>query len=227
MDVKIENTCYMCDQRASTIEHVPPKAIFPEYKDIKADFRKNLITVPSCKLHNTLKSQDDEFLMISLGSQIEINSIGREHLKTKITRSVNRPQNTTYKDSLSKARSYEIHLPDGKTEMITIGIPNLDRTKKCLESIGYGLYYHTFKKKFHGEIKSLHTYLVTGVKEYDSSHTTIEQLFNLYPAEILGSNPEIFTYQFVVINEDGDVSAKLTFYEGVKIYLVYEANRLK
>lgn len=54
----------MCDQPATSREHVPPACLFPEEKDIRTSlFRNNLITVPSCDLHNSKKSTDDEFLM--------------------------------------------------------------------------------------------------------------------------------------------------------------------
>lgn len=54
--------CYMCEKPASTVEHVPPKCIFPEQKDSLGgqDLRKQLITVPACDVHNTKKSRDDE-----------------------------------------------------------------------------------------------------------------------------------------------------------------------
>ena len=55
----ILETCYMCDSIATTREHVPPKCLFPEKKDIGDDiYRQNLITVPSCDKHNTSKSQE-------------------------------------------------------------------------------------------------------------------------------------------------------------------------
>ena len=66
MTDKKKNNCYMCDSYAVTVEHVPPACLFPEKKDSKdIDFRKNLITVPSCEIHNSKKSDDDEFLMFS------------------------------------------------------------------------------------------------------------------------------------------------------------------
>ena len=52
------STCYMCDAPATSREHVPPKCIFPD----DAQFRINLITVPSCDVHNLKKSNDDELL---------------------------------------------------------------------------------------------------------------------------------------------------------------------
>lgn len=57
-------TCYCCDRDATSKEHVPAKAFFPEQKYLPkgcTDLRKNLITVPSCEYHNTNKSGDDEF----------------------------------------------------------------------------------------------------------------------------------------------------------------------
>jgi len=63
--------CYMCDLPGTTVEHVPPRSIFPESKDVGGqDYRKNLITVLSCPAHNNQKSQDDEFLMVSLAGII-------------------------------------------------------------------------------------------------------------------------------------------------------------
>ncbi|MDC5072991.1 hypothetical protein NRA08_18095, partial [Acinetobacter baumannii] len=71
----LTNTCYMCDAEATTVEHVPPKCIFPESKDLSSadkllDFRKQLITVPSCDDHNGKKSKDDEYLFCMLAISI-------------------------------------------------------------------------------------------------------------------------------------------------------------
>ena len=53
----------MCDRNAVSSEHVPPKNLFPEQKDVGKDYRQYLITVPSCEIHNNHKSKDDEFLI--------------------------------------------------------------------------------------------------------------------------------------------------------------------
>ena len=66
-------TCYMCEQANTTPEHVPPKCIFPEVKDLGIDYRKSLITVPSCDAHNLRKSKDDEYLMFVLTCSITNN----------------------------------------------------------------------------------------------------------------------------------------------------------
>lgn len=65
--MKNQEICYWCGWVATSSEHVPPKCLFPESKDVKGiydrSFRNNLITVPSCDKHNMKKSHDDEYLM--------------------------------------------------------------------------------------------------------------------------------------------------------------------
>jgi hypothetical protein len=52
-------TCYYqgCAHRGTTKEHIPPKAFFPK------DQRNQLLTVPSCELHNNAKSTDDIYVL--------------------------------------------------------------------------------------------------------------------------------------------------------------------
>lgn len=70
-------SCYFCNLPGTTDEHVPPRAIFPAQKDFPGEnHRLDLITVPSCTEHNSGKSDDDEFLLVSLAGIIGNNSIG-------------------------------------------------------------------------------------------------------------------------------------------------------
>lgn len=48
--------CYFCGRPSVGAEHIPPKSFFIKGK------RENLITVPSCELHNQDKSKDDEYI---------------------------------------------------------------------------------------------------------------------------------------------------------------------
>ena len=52
----------MCEREGNTIQHSPPRCIFPEQKDSPpgVDYRKNLITVPACEEPNTARSKDDD-----------------------------------------------------------------------------------------------------------------------------------------------------------------------
>ena len=45
--------CYACEEKPTGVEHAPPRLFFPE----GGEYRKDLITVPSCDLHNAEKSR--------------------------------------------------------------------------------------------------------------------------------------------------------------------------
>ena len=75
----------MCSEPATSREHVPPSCFFPE----KNEFRKNLITVPSCDKHNLVKSGDDEYLFAVISSHLESNQIARDQFK-KTIKAINR-----------------------------------------------------------------------------------------------------------------------------------------
>lgn len=98
----------MCDKEATTVEHVPPKCLFPEFKDAGEDLRVNLITVPSCDDHNGKKSRDDEFLMVSLAGLIGNNSIGFQHYHGKIQRALKRTSQRLLDDVFLSKKTYRI-----------------------------------------------------------------------------------------------------------------------
>jgi hypothetical protein len=52
-------TCYYpgCSAQGTTKEHIPPKSFVPK------DQRNQLLTVPSCTLHNNEKSVDDVYVL--------------------------------------------------------------------------------------------------------------------------------------------------------------------
>src|ERR1700675_925028 len=86
-----EPTCYYCGRPATSAEHVPPRCVFPERKDaFGADWRKNLITVPSCDEHNLRKSKEDEFLMACITPVVGTNGAGYVQTRTKLRRAITR-----------------------------------------------------------------------------------------------------------------------------------------
>ena len=143
--------CYMCDGPGTTKEHVPPKCLFPEKKDVGGrDFKKKLITVPSCVTHNASKTNNDEFLMVCLAGIINNNIVGRNHFQTKVDRALTRKE----KDFLNKQiirnlQHKTIKTKGNKYTLVAVGRPNYDRLITCFESIGYGLFFHEFQSLWH------------------------------------------------------------------------------
>jgi len=87
---KTKKSCYMCNKAGTTKEHVPPKCFFPEKKDIRPeeDYRKNLITAPSCQEHNSGKSDDDSYLLAVIAAHYQNNPLSERHYSKKIKRAL-------------------------------------------------------------------------------------------------------------------------------------------
>jgi hypothetical protein len=216
----------MCDYLATSREHVPPKCIFPELKDDPSglDLRKDLITVPSCDHHNSSKSKDDEFLMVSLAGIIGNNSVGLRHKFTKVNRAIARTANRLLDNVFLKRKHFVVEFENNKFIEMIWGTPNYERLQKCFEHIARGLYFHRFGSRFHGRIK-----MVMGHLQQLDKHAATWTEFMRQRAEIdlegrerFGSNPGVFYFQFTEPDEFGLIMVKLCFYEGIDIFTVFQ-----
>ena len=222
--------CYQCGSPANSREHVPPLCLFPETKDVKGiNLRKDLITVPSCEIHNSKKSTDDEFLMISIAGIVGNNFIGFIHNHTKVTRAIRR-KSSRFLGSviLKKNKSFFFKNDTKKNFPITQGIPDVQRLIKCFEHIAYGLYFHKFQKIFDGEVKVLLGFILY---DDDNSQTLVDFIKEKFAIEELalqieGVNKEVFTYQFSKEDEHGIVGLKLVFYEGADVFIAFVPNNV-
>jgi hypothetical protein len=84
--MKNMESCYICEDLATSREHVPPKCFYPKQKDLPTgfDFRKNLIKIPSCEQHNSAKSPDDEFLLFIITCQYRGSLYKQKHFESKV-----------------------------------------------------------------------------------------------------------------------------------------------
>lgn len=219
-----QSACYICNEKSTSREHIPPISIFPEQKDIKGiDFRKNLITVPSCDLHNLKKSKDDEFLMACLAGIIGNNIIGFIQTKTKVARAFQRSeklQNTVIKNP----QDLKIKTKNGIVFPLQYGTSDNKRLLKCFKYIAYGLYYYEFKKVFTGECK-----IIPGFLDYqDENIATLQKLLRKKEEtdavnwEKKGDNQDVFYYQFSPRDELGLIALILTFYQGTRVYIAFQ-----
>jgi hypothetical protein len=87
-------TCYACDEKHRSAEHVPPKCFFPDARDGNGDlvYRKQLIKVPACDVHNLQKSKDDFYAAFHLTSTIHGNHCARLIRDGLIKRTIERDQ---------------------------------------------------------------------------------------------------------------------------------------
>lgn len=217
-----KDRCYMCDLDATSREHVPPICLFPESKDVKGlNFRKNLITVPSCEKHNSKKSHDDEFLMVAIAGVVGNNELGYMQTISKVNRALRRKSS----DFLSKAvmrnlRVTTVKSIDGYEFPVLFGNPNHSRLVGCFEQIIRGLYYHENNKKFFGKVSILLGFIHDTKKDNQTFLEFIRKRFELEDLrlEAKGNNPEVFTYQFCAADDNGVIEFKLIFYGGTEVF---------
>ena len=200
-------------------EHVPPKNLFPEHKDVGEDYRKNLITVPSCEIHNSAKSKDDEFLMVSLAGIFGNNSIGYLHKFTKVNRAIRRTSSRLLDNAFKKRKHYHLKKENCFLEIIW-GTPDHSRLIGCFKHIAYGLHYHHLNNSFHGEVKVLLGYLHS---EDESNNNFVSFIKDRAAIDLIGipcsgANKDVFYYQFTTPDEHGIYMVHMRFYGGIDVY---------
>jgi len=215
-----EEKCYKCDNKATGREHVPPLCIFPEKKDIGEDYRKNLITVPSCDDHNLKKTKDDEFLMTLITGHVKNNFVAYKQTKSKLKRALDRKYDGFINSLLKDSKELNIKTSNETVFPVITGVLDLDRVKKCIEQIAVGLYFHEFGKQFKGDFKVVYDFV-----KYEDENTNklIPYFHDIYKKSVdkfpfKGDNPKIFYYQMIPPNEFGIIGLKLSFFEGTHFF---------
>lgn len=214
----------MCDAPATSREHVPPKCIFPERKDLNGHYlREGLITVPSCDLHNSKKSSDDEFLMVSLAGLFSNNSIGYQHKMTKVNRAIKKASNKLLDRAFLERKHFLVRLENNKFIEVINGTPDYNRLLKCFERIALGLFSHHFKIRFRGKVTVRLNYL-----DYQEKNDAALSKFLKHRVEVelrnkerFGRNPQVFYYQFTDPDKFGLFTLRMCFYEGVEVLVAY------
>lgn len=220
----------MCEKDATNREHVPPKCLFPEAKDVTdgINYRKELKTVPSCETHNNSKSKDDEYLLFVLVVNIDSNEYAENHYRKKVTRAINRRKHV-YKNFLLNIRR-EILKGLTKEEIQTLAF-EVDRKRfdKAIKHIVHGIYYLQNKKRLVGEMEVFsECFKHTGPNV--SLFNRIDRLkevclsYSFKNSEFFGDNPEIFRYQIEKFPQWSMVVFRLLFYDDFKVNVILYTN---
>lgn len=218
----------MCERDATSEEHVPPRCLFPERKDLPegVDLRKDLIKVPSCDIHNTVKSKDDEFLLYVLCMNIANNSVAFRQFATKIMRSYSR------RPGLMRAilgERQEIIAVDNNGTALNALMVKADtcRINSCLDKIARALYFYEFGRKFIGHSRFLHDWMINPdssfsvvVKNGEIERSAVDHVKNYFSnLEHNGANPTVFRYRFLEPDERGLIALSMQFYEGCNVFI--------
>lgn len=217
--------CYWCGAKANSMEHVPPKCLFPEEKDVKEitqkNYRSNLIRVPSCDEHNLIKSKLDEYLMVHLSGRVGNNFVAYLNTATKINRIKLRNSK-----AFKIARSDVVKIKGKDFPILWVDV-DTQKLAYSFESIARGLYYYEYGKNFTGKCLSI-TKLFKNLnnleasKYIDRSFEMINNERKYWNTEVKGINPEVFTYQFSKIDGFNCQTLVLNFYSGTIVYVILD-----
>jgi len=212
-------TCYMCSERSTSREHIPPKCIFPEKKDLLKgyNFRKDLITVPSCDVHNSHKSKDDEYIMFCLASAMQGNEHKNRHFESKIMRAAERRPHV-YASFLSNLTPVLIKDEHGNVEESAAFSVNLKRLDNAFSNIARGIFFHRFGEKWLLGTKVISNALMdvtsnNAPKVNEETQSLVNRITTFFePFTKFGANSEIFFYR-IFSNDEGNHVIEMTFYE--------------
>jgi hypothetical protein len=204
---------------------VPPRNLFPQASESGGvDHRISLITVPSCDAHNSAKSTDDEFLMVSLAGIIGNNSVGYSHRLGKVGRAILASANHLLDQVLLERQDIRrIEVADNQFIDVIWGTPDVGRLNRCFEHIAFGLHRHHFERNFCGSVKVLLGYLIE--KEHNKRQF-VEWVRDRAELDLagkpqFGSNPAVFYYQVSDPDQFGLYMIRLCFYGGLLVYVAF------
>lgn len=223
----------MCDKPETGVEHVPPRCLFPQQKDLPegVDLRKALITVPACNEHNTSKSQDDEYLLYLLVINLPANETAKNQFFTKIMRSIDRNPGLIKKFMANPHSVIAVDREAGQAHH-TVAV-NIDdaRLDSALDHIARAIYFHHFKVQWLGDVRTQPDFLLASLDPEKGRERNqlgeymvagADQLFA--GKEFYGANPEVFKYQVLEENENVHKLMRLHFYTGCRVSVFFGAN---
>lgn len=200
-----EKICYCCGLEATTREHAPSQGLFPP------GYRKNLITVPSCVVHNNLLSDFDAKVRVYLQAP-ESNDVAKAAWKDKTVRSFNRmPAFVTELDETTVPIQDDNGNPVGglMTAHGTLLQPYFEKTtralyylKACRPSMGMDVRYYS---RYYFNWEDLEK-----VDMFDLAFRDIESEVGS------GENPEVFQWRYILTEQFFTV--QMNFYQGVVVY---------
>lgn len=212
------DTCYMCNSGATGEEHVPPKCLFPEEKDMPdTHFRENPIKVPSCDAHNSAKSKDDEYLLFVLISHFGNNIIAANQFLTKIVRAL---QRRPHLKSIYMTTTKDILLDGEKTIAFKFDHRRIGRE---LDHIVRGLYFKEFNQKWEKRI-AIHSPAMMVMEGQNANFVNqasrnmskdVDMLFQ--DTQKKGCHPDVFWYQMFAEPGNGQLIVKMCFYQGFDV----------
>ena len=202
METANRRQCYMCSDPATGVEHVPAKCFFPKGQ------RENLITVPSCELHNNATSKDDEYVRGIIVSSAGTNKIALIHWRDGVRKSY--------------LHSPKLFLKTFEMQKDNAFFHDRARIDTLMVKIAYALYYQVYKRVWQSRPAPFYKQFY-----FDDGKTDIEVRLPDYLSipeynVFEGANQSVFKYQYLEgkVNGQPNCIFKMNFYEGFEVIII-------
>lgn len=210
------NQCAYCGATDSlTVDHVPPKNMFPKPRP------NDLITVPACSTCNSSASKDDEYfrLKLCLSEQVGTDANARQN-RDSIFRSLERVEAIGFRTAVvSDIRTIAVRTASGLQLGTRLGFNiDLPRVLRVVERTVRGLFFHETEHRLdpNYDVRIFSDDTLT-----ENSSEILEELRNTILIPLAQKSPTViangaFHYRFHITDEDPFLSVwGLSFYERV------------
>ncbi|WAU77348.1 hypothetical protein [Acinetobacter sp. TR3] len=222
-DEEVMKTCYMCASPQTSDEHVPPKCIFPEKKDSPdaKDYRKGLIKVPSCNIHNSAKSKEDEFFLMYMAAIFTTSEAASIHQNTKLIRILERKPHV-WIELVKNSKPVQIIDEKGVKHQTCEFYLDPIRVSSQFDHIARGIHFYHFQEKW---LNNISVHYLNGLKtdNQNINKANSEIAFVLEATfsdkEKHGQNQEVFYYQ--VMQDSSIKLIRAMFFEKVEVIFIY------
>jgi|WetSurMetagenome_2_1015567.scaffolds.fasta_scaffold132912_2 hypothetical protein len=208
--------CYICNQPATSREHVPAKCFFPKNK------RVNLMTVESCDLHNIATSKDDEYVRNIIAMSLGNNGIALSHFLSECLKSFQRSPKLL--SATTKIKKTVFVREFGKPNIGQAAAFKIDRERfdLVLKKIAYALFYKNYNQTWERELLVGTEFLRTQNMQTDDIGALIQTAKQLaIPIVYKGVNQDVFKYSFQrsTSRDENDQMLFMTFYGGFEVWI--------
>jgi hypothetical protein len=207
----------MCDATETSREHAPPLCFFPEVNESGREYRKNLITVPSCDVHNSKKSKDDEyFRAVVVMMAAQHSAVGQSVFFGKVLRGVKRAPDV-YRSFLTDRGK----VGETNQRVVQIDRPRFDR---CLDHLAKALFFDAFGLTWPLPITFASPNLYSAIGNTgpvlppltERAVAITRRLLGV--EDIRGANPDVFKYRLQYDEDDHAFAFAAIFYDCFEVF---------
>ncbi len=189
----------MCDQPASTREHVPPRSFFPKGE------RTNIWTVPSCRTHNLDNDLHVEYVRNVIATQLGTNARAEQILEVA-------KRSWDYSPALFARTFHDIETVILQAQETVAFSFDLPRLKSVMSAVAHALAYREFGRQYLGD---WHVFCATlrsrkPTPDWDNLRT---MLTGAAYEPVVTAHPDVFEYGIHRTKPVGFIY-RLVFYEG-------------